>query len=97
MSDIDKIVKELAAVYHFDGDLTAKSYEEQLADPNFIKMLTFNCLVMDAIHHCYNPFTKCRGCRSAEVFEKCQDAECRRLIETSRFVMLTERVKEEMK
>jgi len=67
---INEAVKELVKVYNLekDGDPSALGYEEQLVSPSFVKILTFNCLVMDAVQRCYNPETDCKGCRSAELF-----------------------------
>ena len=65
----DRLAKAMAQVYNDDSadGIFEGGYEEQVRRPAFLKMLSFNCFVMDRLHSCGRG--GCRGCVADDLFD----------------------------
>lgn len=80
-NDFSDLANAFAKVYNiqnakevFDG-----SYEEQVKNPAFIGLLTFNCMLMNSLYGCFRG--GCKGCRARELFDTVTDPALKAKIE----------------
>lgn len=83
----DRLAKAMAQVYSDDSadGIFEGGYEEQVRRPAFLKMLSFNCFVMDRLHSCGRG--GCRGCVADDLFDALDaemDAHTRGIINCAR-------------
>lgn len=91
MSDaaaLKTLVAEMAKIYHSNSPDFAGGYEEQARSPEFLRMLSFNCLVMDAVHGC--GANGCAGCLADRLYREqaaTMDERTRELIDEARRIV----------
>ena len=85
--DFSDLANEFAKVYNIENakEVFDGSYDEQVKNPAFIGLLTFNCMLMNALHGCFRG--GCEGCRARELFNTVTDPKLKAKIEYTFSIM----------